>query len=718
MPHPILRLATTACLILSLADPARAAFSPEVLKLLDRPFEGEMIALSPDGRHVAFSLRDEEKLSLVIANLDTRRKADLQVTGNATELKASPRLLHLQWVTADRLIFVTAAGDVIAVNADGTQAFKLWQAGDDGVMDKMTALLRTKGRAARVFRGGLPPRLLPGVPGDPEHILLESRGLLGLLEGSNLFRINIRDGGIELMNAKYVSPGVQGVLYRAGRMLYDRQGSPRLIRPTLAGPLNDQPLYYTAPGKDPRSIPGVKRPQLDTHLDLGKTAEFTFTAENYLGEHSFPLAFDYDPNVLYFASNVGSDTYGVHALDLTTKVRTAVLTGFNVDLTGPEPGDPDRTLVFDESRRALVGVRFTGLRPMTAWLDPELGSFQTALDREYPRQAVEILQWSDSRSRLLARISSEDHPGRYVIADTSTGAVEDLLVRAPWLREIEANPATEFTFETPAGVRLTGYVTLPAKPWSNPPPLIVYCPEGVWDRARPGFHRETQMLASLGAVTLRLNYRGTTGFGRKHLAALRDGVDLVPLADIKAAIDWLASRYQFDRERIVLMGQGYGGFLALRGVQLYPEFFRAAISVNAPTSLKAWATPHPAPNAGRRQGIYEFHSLVRATFLAGASGVEPPPADSSLKQPILVIEGDSGDTTMFSTLLGKAGLGMTGTSVERLLIKGDLEHGSAETRAAVFERIDRFLNEHLYSYEGRLGELRVVPDASAPDRTK
>lgn len=56
-------------------------------------------------------------------------------------------------------------------------------------------------------------------------------------------------------------------------------------------------------------------------------------------------------------------------------------------------------------------------------------------------------------------------------------------------------------------------------------------------------------------------------------------------------MQWVGDRQPFDRKRVAIMGEGFGRYLALRGVELYPDLFRCAIIINAPTNLKEWHEP-------------------------------------------------------------------------------------------------------------------------------
>src|SRR5690606_10611651 len=140
-------------------------------------------------------------------------------------------------------------------------------------------------------------------------------------------------------------------------------------------------------------------------------------------------------------------------------------------------------------------------------------------------------------------------PGRHIVYKRPENLLVEFLRRAPWLKNEDLHETTPFEFDTPAGVHLTGYLTLPRKSRINPPPLLLLLPAGFPARAAPEFDPEAQILAGMGFVVVKLNHRGAVGFGARHRDAIHAGIDRVPVDDMLAAIDWVASRHPIDRRR-------------------------------------------------------------------------------------------------------------------------------------------------------------------------
>src|SRR5690606_33083127 len=76
------------------------------------------------------------------------------------------------------------------------------------------------------------------------------------------------------------------------------------------------------------------------------------------------------------------------------------------------------------------------------------------------------------------------------------------------------------------GLKLPSYLTLPraADPdgdgqVSAPVPMVLLVHGGPWGRDTWGFQRTAQLLANRGYAVLQVNFRGSTGFGKKFVNA-------------------------------------------------------------------------------------------------------------------------------------------------------------------------------------------------------
>ncbi|SCK46962.1 prolyl oligopeptidase family serine peptidase [Streptomyces sp. WMMB 322] len=81
-----------------------------------------------------------------------------------------------------------------------------------------------------------------------------------------------------------------------------------------------------------------------------------------------------------------------------------------------------------------------------------------------------------------------------------------------------------------------------------------------------------------GFAVVRVNYRGSTGYGRAWTDALKHRVGLIELEDIAAAREWAVSSGLADPRRLVLGGGSWGGYLTLLGLGTQPEAWAVGLA--------------------------------------------------------------------------------------------------------------------------------------------
>ncbi|GGR84102.1 peptide hydrolase [Streptomyces aureoverticillatus] len=74
-----------------------------------------------------------------------------------------------------------------------------------------------------------------------------------------------------------------------------------------------------------------------------------------------------------------------------------------------------------------------------------------------------------------------------------------------------------------------------------------------------------------GYAVVRVNYRGSTGYGREWTDALKHRVGLIELEDIAAVREWAVDSGLADPDRLILSGGSWGGYLTLLGLGTQPD---------------------------------------------------------------------------------------------------------------------------------------------------
>jgi dipeptidyl aminopeptidase/acylaminoacyl peptidase len=125
---------------------------------------------------------------------------------------------------------------------------------------------------------------------------------------------------------------------------------------------------------------------------------------------------------------------------------------------------------------------------------------------------------------------------------------------------------------------LAALVYRPAAAAPAPRPVLVLLCGGGGGQCRPEFDPFVQWLVNeLGVVVVAPNVRGSAGFGRGLEQAgegpLRDDA----ARDIGSLLVWIDLQRDLDRNRVALLGEGYGAYLALQSLADYGDRLRGGI---------------------------------------------------------------------------------------------------------------------------------------------
>jgi dipeptidyl aminopeptidase/acylaminoacyl peptidase len=143
-----------------------------------------------------------------------------------------------------------------------------------------------------------------------------------------------------------------------------------------------------------------------------------------------------------------------------------------------------------------------------------------------------------------------------------------------------------------------------------------------------------------GFAVVRVNYRGSTGYGSEWRDAIEGRVGLTELEDIKAVRDWAVSSGLADPARLVLTGGSWGGFLTLLGIGTQPDDWSVAVAAvpvadyvaayeDEMEGLQAFdrslfgGTPDEVPDRYRESSPITYVSEVRAPVLVLAGENDP-----------------------------------------------------------------------------------------------
>ena len=130
------------------------------------------------------------------------------------------------------------------------------------------------------------------------------------------------------------------------------------------------------------------------------------------------------------------------------------------------------------------------------------------------------------------------------------------------------------------GGTVHGLFYSPANPefkGSGLPPLIVNVHSGPTGQASALFEPKIAFFTSRGYAVLRVNYRGSAGYGRDYRNKLHGSWGVYDVEDSINGAKAIAARRLVDDRKLVIMGSSAGGFSVLKAREDYPGFFQAGV---------------------------------------------------------------------------------------------------------------------------------------------
>jgi dipeptidyl aminopeptidase/acylaminoacyl peptidase len=702
-----------------------------------QPVEVTRVVLLPDGRKVAYALREGSDLSVMIVAVDgseqkptlLRVLSDEDVNRQLTVTSRGrlARIGWMKWVTNNRLVLETnrqtvtgssavlptgleygeglkggptvvkagsvnwMSGEIIAFNSDGSDLRQLVKPSD--IAAQAVTLVGTMDVARAPYALALDPDRSGSVIFSAWHFPDMSDRQTARIER---MRVDISSGKITSLD--------QRTRRRFPEPLRDQQGRERLL---LEKPSDTDTgvFQFTHFGG---VFPKTKDELLDACSGKPEDRGFGYTAAEFWGERVMPLGFDRDPAVLYYASNVGRDTLGVYGVNLLTRERLDVaVEDPRLDMARMrDDGFGAAELVIDPYQGGLAGVRAGPAGKGTVWTKPLLQAMQEEIDGALPEKENRILEWDERQAVFLVETRSRTEPGVFYVYDSEKQVLMEVVKRVPKFEAKSLSRVVEFSCAAADGVVLHGVLTLPEKTKTVRAPLVVLAPESPFAAMPKAFDAEAQAFAAMGMAVLRVNVRGAEGLGRAHRESLKRGYETAQVADLLTAMDYAAANFSVSRRLTAIMGREYGAYLALRAAELHPKRFRCVLAAD---TIIDW---------GKELTAFRSDEALRA-FWGGEEQAKKSsawPEVEKIEAAVLLLTEDfteaaaARDNNLGEVRKLAGALKGQGTTAERFNLSTPYAMLPAAEKAGVFGRIEAFFNLHLFNYTVDLGETRVIED--------
>jgi dipeptidyl aminopeptidase/acylaminoacyl peptidase len=428
-----------------------------------------------------------------------------------------------------------------------------------------------------------------------------------------------------------------------------------------------------------------------------------------------PVRFHKDNQHLYIITNTGSgDLVRLALLDPQTGKDELVESDplNRVDFAGAQISE-----VTDE----ITATFYYDDKLRISWKDKAFEADYKLLQRKLPGKEVRPGSHTKDEQLWLFSGASDTEPGETYLFDRTTKKLTlQYRIREKLVREQMA-AMKPVRYKSVDGLEIPAYLTLPKGVPAKNLPAIVTPHGGPWARDVWGYSSFTQFLANRGYAVLSMNFRGSTGYGKKFLDAGNKEWGQKMQDDVTWGVKYLVAEGIADAKRVGIMGGSYGGYATLAGVAFTPDVYAAAVSIVGPSNLITLLNSIPPYWEPVRKLFYE--RMGDPNTPEGKAQLErqsPLNSAARIKTPLLVVQG-ANDPRVNKAESDQIVIALRdrGFPVE-YLVAPDEGHGFARpvNNLAMFATAEKFLAKHLggrYQEGGteevvaRLKEITVDP---------
>ncbi|HRI15480.1 MAG TPA: S9 family peptidase, partial [Verrucomicrobiota bacterium] len=261
-------------------------------------------------------------------------------------------------------------------------------------------------------------------------------------------------------------------------------------------------------------------------------------------------------------------------------------------LIAASPEVDSGSVMIHPKTKVVEAVSFESGRRQWKVIDPSVQADFDALTKVYDGD-FSIVSRDRADQTWLVAYTSDRGPVRFYSWDRPTKKATFLLTSQPKLENLTLAEMKPVVIPARDGLKLNGYLTLPPGVPAKNLPMVLFVHGGPWARDNWGYSPYVQWFANRGYACLQVNFRGSTGYGKKFLNAGNKEWGLKMHDDLIDAVDWAIAQGYADPKKVAIFGGSYGGYSALAGVTFTPDKFACSVDIVGPSNIRTLLSTIP-----------------------------------------------------------------------------------------------------------------------------
>lgn len=554
-------------------------------------------SISPNGKYFVEVIENNIENDIVVIDIDNYKLHQRIPIGKKT-------IQNVYWLNNNRLIY-ESLGEILAIDIDGTNSTQIV----NRLADKL------KKDLYQFYKNYRFNSVISLLHNNENEILIETYSYKGF---SSIKRVNIFTGQKVTI--------IDGNFHKINRWIVDYKGDVRLgVR------YDDDSYIYLIKNEFTNEWEEFK-----VVLD-GVEVPLKVNANSYLEQNINFEGFGYQTDIIYLTSNYGQDKRKLLSYSLKErKVVEVLLEDINCDIN--DPHGVGISLMYNSMSGDLSGLRYEAIIPAFKWYSSDFESYHTNLNSLYPQFVNDIIDSDITNSKLLIHQWNDINQGNIGVYNTKENTYSVMFHFNEELNKYKLSKTKIIIAEARDEYKIPCYLNLPIDYVEGDSiPLVVIPHGGPWARDYWGLDRFSQYFSTRGYATLRVNFRGSTGFGKKHVLSGVNSLDNLMIDDIADATKFIASKFAVNEKQIFIFGHSYGGYAAYMSLIKYPNVYAKGVAVSAPSDIKKWMK---LQKKEKYYFSYEFwNSALGSNKSKYLEDISPISHAKDLKNPILIFHG-------------------------------------------------------------------------------
>jgi dipeptidyl aminopeptidase/acylaminoacyl peptidase len=399
-------------------------------------------------------------------------------------------------------------------------------------------------------------------------------------------------------------------------------------------------------------------------------------------------AYSKDGKGIYLTTDKGSEFQRLMYMDLATKSLTPLTSHIDWDVDNFELSDNGKYIAFATNENGFYKLHVMDTSTRKEAKLPKLPSGQ-----------IGGFTWHKNTGELGFNVASYQSIADVYSLDLNSGKITH------WAKS-ELNGFDTTGLREPELIKwksfddrlISGFIYKPPTKFTGKRPVIINIHGGPEGQATPGpLGRSSYYINDLGVAMIFPNVRGSTGFGKTFLALDNGFKREDSVKDIGALLDWIATQPDLDKDRILVTGGSYGGYMTLAVATNYNDKIRAALDIVGPSN---WVTFLKNTETYRRDlRRVEYGDERDAKMYEFLTKISPLTNAHKITKPLFVVQGKNDPRVPYTEAEQIVAAARKNNTPVWFLMANDEGHGFAKKNNSdyLYYSTILFIKEHLLS---------------------